>query len=160
VPMGGSVDGNCPRSLFAREQKGEPAMLQIAARHIRVLAVDDSLAFLRTLASFLEADPCVGVVATASSGEEALCAVDVVHPDVVLMDLQMPGRSGLETAAQLHDKYPGMPIIIITAHQMPGLREFCTQGGAVEMIPKNELVAELPRVLRSIRHSLHNRSEL
>lgn len=152
--LSNGTSAELPSFILARERKENPAMLQTAAKHISVLAVDDSLTFLGTLTAFLEADACVGRVATASSGEEALCAVEVLHPDLVLMDLQMPGRSGLETSAELHEKYPEIPIIIITAHQLPGLREFCTRSGALGMIRKSEIMDELPRLLRTIRNSL------
>lgn len=134
-------------------------MLQTAARHVKVLAVDDSPAFLRTLILFLQTDPSVGAVTTATSGEEALAVVQVSHPDVVLMDLQMARKNGLEAAAELRARYPDIPVVILTAHQMRGLRDLCRRNGALEMIPKSELARELPRVLRQIRNSLEHSAE-
>ena len=62
-------------------------MPQVTGKHVRVLAVDDSPAFLNTLCTFLEDDPTFEIVATAQNGEEALSAVERWHPQVVLMDL-------------------------------------------------------------------------
>ncbi len=121
--------------------------------------MDDSPAFLRTLLLFLQADPSVGVVTTATSGEEALAVAEVSHPDVVLMDLQMPDKNGLEAAAELRARYPDVRVVILTAHQMRGLRDLCRRNGALEMIPKSELAQTLPRVLGQIRDSLEHSAQ-
>ena len=134
-------------------------MLQTAARTVKVLAVDDSPAFLRTLALILDSDPSVGSVSTATSGDEALSMAQLSQPDVVLIDLHMPRKNGLDTAADLRVMYPDVPVIILTAHQMRGLRHLCRQNGALEMIPKSELAQELPRLLRQIRDSLEHSAE-
>jgi CheY-like chemotaxis protein len=122
-------------------------MPQIAAKHVRVLAVDDSPAFLHMLCSFLEGDPIFEVVATAQSGREALSAVERWRPHVVLMDLQMPEMNGLEATVELHQRFPELPVIILTAHDLPTLREACRKQGAYAFVTKAQLSQQLPALL-------------
>jgi two-component system, NarL family, response regulator DegU len=122
-------------------------MPQITGKHVRVLAVDDSPAFLNTLCTFLKGDPVFEIVATAQNGEEALSAVEKCRPQVVLMDLQMPKMNGLEATAELHQHYPELPVIILTAHDLPTLREACIKHGAYGFVTKAKLSQQLPGLL-------------
>jgi CheY-like chemotaxis protein len=122
-------------------------MPQIEQKHVRVLAVDDSPAFLNTLCTFLEGDPIFEIVATAQNGEEALSAVERWRPQVVLMDLQMPGMNGLEATVELHQHFPELPVIILTAHDLPTLREACGKHGACAFLTKGQLSQHLPALL-------------
>lgn len=126
-------------------------MPQIEAKHIRVLAVDDSPAFLHTLCSFLEEYPIFEIVATAQSGQGALGAAKRSCPHVVLMDLQMPGMNGLEATVELHQHFPDLPVIILTAHDLPTLREACRKHGAYAFLTKNQLSQHLPALLLQAR---------
>jgi two-component system, NarL family, response regulator DegU len=119
----------------------------MTAKHVRVLAVDDSPAFLSTLCSFLEGDPVFEIVATVQNGEEALSAVERWHPQVVLMDLQMPRMNGLEATVELHQHYPELTVIILTAHDLPTLREACIKHGAYGFVTKAKLSQQLPGLL-------------
>ena len=119
-------------------------MPQVTGKHVRVLAVDDSPAFLNTLCTFLEDDPTFEIVATAQNGEEALSAVERWHPQVVLMDLQMPKMNGLEATVELHQHYPELTVIILTAHDLPTLRDACIQHGAYGFVTKGQLGRQLP----------------
>lgn len=122
-------------------------MLQIAARQIRVLVVDDSSTFLSTLCSLLQDDPNVGLVTGASSGLEALAAVEQLLPDLVFMDLQLLELNGLEVTAKLHGRFPNLRVVMMTAHDMPGLPEVCKQGGAYAFATKGRLLQELSAIL-------------
>jgi CheY-like chemotaxis protein len=122
-------------------------MPRITAKHVRVLAVDDSPAFLHTLCSFLEGDPIFEIVATAQSGREALSAVKRCCPQVVLMDLQMPEMNGLEATVELHQYFPELPVIILTAHDLPTLRDACREHGAYAFLAKGQLSQHLPALL-------------
>jgi CheY-like chemotaxis protein len=125
-------------------------MLQIAARQIRVLVVDDSSAFLSTLCSLLQDDPKIGLVAGARSGLEALAAVEQLHPDVVFMDLQLPELNGLEVTAKLRDLFPYLPVVMMTAHDIPGLKEICKRWGAHAFATKSRLLQELSAILADV----------
>ena len=127
-------------------------MPQTAAKNVRVLAVDDSPAFLQTLCSFLEGDPMVQVVATAHSGREALSAAALWRPHVVLMDLQMPEMNGLEATTKLHEHFPELPVIILTAHDLPTLRDACKKHGVYAFVTKAQLSQRLPSLLIGVPH--------
>jgi len=126
-------------------------MLQCAAKHLRILVVDDSPAFVRTLCAFFENDPNVEIVGIASSGHQALVTVGELQPDLVLMDLQMPGMSGLEATQVLSRRFPKIPVVMVTAHDMPGLRQVCKDSGAYEFATKDRLSVELPAILAHLR---------
>jgi CheY-like chemotaxis protein len=122
-------------------------MLQIAARQIRVLVVDDCAAFLSTLCSLLQDDPHVAVVAGASNGLEALAAVEELQPDLVFMDIQLPELNGLEATAKLRCRFPNLPVVMMTAHELPGLREVCKDWGAQAFTTKGRLLQDLSAIL-------------
>jgi DNA-binding NarL/FixJ family response regulator len=84
-----------------------------APERVRVLVVDDDLAFRNALAELLGAHG-LEVVGIAGSGEEALEAVGVVVPDLVLMDMQMPGLSGAATTARLLTDAPETRVLMLT----------------------------------------------
>ena len=125
-------------------------MVQCAAKYLRILVVDDSPAFLRTICAFFENDPKVEIVGTASSGHQALVRVGELQPDLVLMDLQMPGMNGLEATKALGRRFPAIPIVMLTAHDMPGLRQVCKDSGAYEFATKDRLSVELPAILAQV----------
>src|SRR3954447_9090288 len=107
-------------------------MLQWAAKCLRILVVDNSPAFVRTLCAFFKNQPNVEIVGVASSGHQALVAVGELQPDLVLMDLQMPGMNGLEATMVLSRRFPAIPVVMLTAYDMPGLRQVCKDSGAYE----------------------------
>jgi DNA-binding NarL/FixJ family response regulator len=128
-------------------------MLQCPTKYLRILAVDDSPAFLRTLCSFFDKNPGVEVVGTANSAYEAFATIPHLLPDLVLMDLQMPGINGLEATAVLRRQFPAVLVIMLTAHDMPGLRQACKESGAYEFASKSRLGVELPAILAQMRVS-------
>jgi CheY-like chemotaxis protein len=84
------------------------------ARLLRAMLVDDSAAFLTTL---IEVAVAAGlfIVATATSGEEALTLQELHRPDAVLLDVRLPGISGLEVADRISAAYPGTRVVLISA---------------------------------------------
>lgn len=122
-------------------------MIPGAVRHIRVLAIDDSPEFLSNLESFFETTPDFCLIGTGQSGHEALALVPELHPDLVLMDLQMAGMNGLETTSAIRHRFPGMAVVIVTAHEAPGLRQVCHANGACDFVKKSRLYQDLPDVL-------------
>ena len=122
-------------------------MAKSAVRHIRVLAIDDSPEFLSSLQSFLETTHDFQLVATAGRGYEAIALIQELHPDLVLMDLQMAGMNGLEATLEIHRCFPGMPVVIITGHEVPGLKQICHDSGARDYVKKSRLYQDLPDVL-------------
>ncbi|TAM61595.1 chemotaxis response regulator protein-glutamate methylesterase [bacterium] len=106
-------------------------------QRIRVLVVDDSAFMRRALLKMLENDPGIEVVATAGSGEEAVERVAALRPDVVTMDVEMPGIGGIEAVRSIMRAHP-TPIIMVSAVTREGAEETlrALELGAVDFIAK------------------------
>jgi DNA-binding NarL/FixJ family response regulator len=119
-------------------------------RLIPTLVVDDSPAFLRAFCSFLQEQPNLRVVATARDGREALALAEKLQPELVLLDVQMPGMNGVEAARQLGAQCPATCVVMVTALDAPELRQACLQCGARGFIHKNVVRQELPPLLQKV----------
>jgi DNA-binding NarL/FixJ family response regulator len=122
-----------------------------ASRQIRTLVVDDSPHFLRALCSFLQQhQPNLKVVATARNGEEALSLAQTLEPELVLLDVQMPGMNGVEAATRLGKQCPAIRVVMVTALDSPELRQACLNCGARGFVRKDDVLEELPSLLRKV----------
>jgi DNA-binding NarL/FixJ family response regulator len=82
---------------------------------IRIMIIDDHPVVRAGLASMLSTQPDIDVVASASSGQEALVLLDTIAPDVILMDLRMPGMTGLEAMRIINTRIDPPRIIVLTS---------------------------------------------
>jgi|WetSurMetagenome_2_1015567.scaffolds.fasta_scaffold1234113_1 DNA-binding NarL/FixJ family response regulator len=96
---------------------------------IRLLIVDDNREFLTSAERFLAADPGLDIIGHALSGDEALGKVNLLQPDVVLMDLVMPEMSGLEATRRIKTRANPPFVIILTLHDIP---EYCSAAQAAQ----------------------------
>ena len=117
---------------------------------IRVLIVDDHPVVRKGLASFLANEPDLVVVGAAVDGEEALKLADEHVPEVVLMDLSMPGIGGIEATKQLIQAHPGIRVLILTSFGGHERMVEALKAGAVGYVVKDTAPAEMLRALRSI----------
>lgn len=83
---------------------------------IRILLVDDHAVLRAGLRALLEAEPDFTVVGEAGTGEDALAKARELHPDVVVMDLSMPGMGGLEATRRLTQELPHTRVLVLTMH--------------------------------------------
>ena len=83
---------------------------------IRVLLADDHTIVRKGLRSLLDSDIGIIIVGEAKDGREAVKKAEKLQPDVVVMDIAMPGLNGLEATRQIKKRFPGMKIIILTVH--------------------------------------------
>jgi DNA-binding NarL/FixJ family response regulator len=83
---------------------------------IRVLAVDDHALLRKGIAAVINAEPDMKLVAEASNGEEAVDRFRTHRPDVVLMDLQMPGLNGIEATIRILSEFPDARIVVLTTY--------------------------------------------
>jgi two-component system, chemotaxis family, protein-glutamate methylesterase/glutaminase len=106
-------------------------------RVITVVVVDDSAFMRRAIQKMLEKEPEIRVVGTAASGEEGIAMAERLRPDVVTMDVEMPGIGGLEAARAIVDRR-GPPIIMVSALTRDGAETTlrALELGAVDFIPK------------------------
>ena len=106
-------------------------------RVITVVVTDDSAFMRRAIQKMLEKEPEIRVVGTAASGEEGLAMVERLRPDVVTMDVEMPGMGGLEAARAIAERR-GPPVIMVSALTREGAETTlrALEAGAVDFIPK------------------------
>lgn len=86
------------------------------AHVINVMIVDDHPVFRQGLKNVLKAQDDLDVVTEAADGAEALEKAEALRPDVVIMDINLPGMNGLQITRELRDRFPGMKIIMLTAY--------------------------------------------
>lgn len=124
----------------------------LASPRKRVVVVDDSLTILHAICSLLEHQDIVEVVGRAESGPETIEAVSSLRPDVVLMDADMPGMSGLRTALLLSQTSPETKIVLMSMDTTPQFRRACSGCGAHAVIYKPKFLSELAHVLGQSPH--------
>jgi len=119
---------------------------------VRVVVVDDHMGFRRALVASLSLVNNLEVVGEASDGETGCETVLELKPDAVLMDLSMPGISGVDAMRRIHRREPSLPVIILTAHADDALRAEALAAGAAGFIAKGgglwELVGSIHEVVR------------
>ena len=116
--------------------------------HVRVLIVDDHDGFRAALASAVALVEGMEVAGEARSGEEAVDAAVSLRPDVVIMDLSMPGISGIEATRRIRKRLPGMPVVILTAHADPAIARDAIAAGAAGCVPKGSSFEALIQLIR------------
>ena len=119
-------------------------------RTLRVLMVDDNPLFLSAARNLLSGLPEVGCVEYVNSGAEALAKATEFRPDVVLMDIMMPGINGLETMAILQHRVPAPRIYAVTLHDTAEYRTAALKNGADGLISKNDFANAIPALLAAL----------
>ncbi len=118
---------------------------------IRVMIVDDHALVRSGLEAFLLVQKDLKLVAQAKNGQQALVLCAETRPDVVLMDLLMPGISGVETIAQLKQQYPQIQCLALTSFQDEELVQGALRAGAIGYLLKDISSDELAAAIRSAR---------
>jgi DNA-binding NarL/FixJ family response regulator len=116
------------------------------------MLVDDSEAFLGVAVEFLGQHEELAVVGTARSGREALDQAPHLQPDVILLDLKMPGLTGFEVLPQLRAMLPAAGIIILTLYDFEGYRQVALANGADDFVPKDKLGTNLLPAIKRVVH--------
>ncbi|MGW7581648.1 response regulator [Kitasatospora sp. NPDC054768] len=121
------------------------------AAPVRVLLADDEHLIRGALAALLSLEDDIEVVAQAGSGTEALAMALAHHPDVAVLDLQMPGKDGIEVATQLRLALPDCRCMIVTGHGRPGYLKRALEVGVRGFLPKTVSAADLAGIIRTVR---------
>ena len=116
-------------------------------RPVRVLTVDDQPLFRDAARAVVGATPGFEALAEVASGEDALALVDRLRPDLVLLDISLPGIDGLETCRRLTAVRPAPLVVLISADDDPVLRDTARDHGAAGFVAKKEL---RPGILRTL----------
>jgi Response regulator containing a CheY-like receiver domain and an HTH DNA-binding domain len=118
-------------------------------RTIRVVVVDDHTLIRQGIVGLLDSQPDVEVVGQAGTADEALAAVTDLVPDVVLMDISMPGTTGLDTTSKIKASWPTVRVLILTIHDREDYLEEALRAGASGYVLKGADIGELLRAVRS-----------
>lgn len=119
----------------------------------RVLLVDDNAAVLQRAAAMLAAD--CAVVGTATDGASALEAVDRLGPDVIVLDISMPGLTGFDVAARLRASAHRPAVVFLTVHDEAEIASVARTVGALAYVVKARLATDL---VPAVRAALDGRS--
>lgn len=117
---------------------------------IRVLLTDDHHLFREGLSRILQDAPGIDLTATAASGEEAQKIAATHRPDIILMDVNMPGIGGIEATRQLHDTHPKIKILMLTVSEEDQDLFTAIRAGAKGYILKNSSSQELLDAIRRV----------
>jgi two-component system response regulator DesR len=117
---------------------------------IRVLLAEDQGMMRGALALLLGLEPDIEVVAQVGRGDEVAAAAVAASPDVALLDIEMPGLSGLDAAAQLRTAAPSCKVLILTTFGRPGYLRRAMDAGARGFLVKDGPVEELAEAIRRV----------
>lgn len=118
-------------------------------KKIRVMIVDDHAVVRSGLSAFLMVYPDFEMVGEAENGEEAVTRAPLLRPDVILMDLVMPGMDGVTTTRAIRQRYPNIQIVVLTSFKDDNLVQGALQAGAIGYLLKNVSASELAAAIRS-----------
>jgi DNA-binding NarL/FixJ family response regulator len=109
----------------------------ILDRPIRVGIVDDNELVRTTLHTMLGCSPNLQVVAEASTDSAGLSLVELMQPDVVVMDISMPGMDGIEVTRIISSRFPDTKVVVLTMHDDKAYSEAALQAGACRFLTKD-----------------------
>jgi DNA-binding NarL/FixJ family response regulator len=104
----------------------------------RFLIVDDNELVRQSLRTVLQANPEWEIAGEASNGQEAVALFQTSRPNLVILDFQMPGMNGLETARRILEIAPAMPIVLFTQHASPELEKHALSAGIRSVVSKTD----------------------
>jgi DNA-binding NarL/FixJ family response regulator len=108
-------------------------------KKFRILIVDDNDFFRQTLKATLQASFPMIAIEEEADGGKALQKVDAFLPDLIFMDIQLPGENGLELTKKIKATHPNITILILTTYDIPEYREAASQSRADRFLDKTSL---------------------
>lgn len=144
----GLAIGETPKLLLAKSCSAGWTAQERAMN--RVLVVDDHTVIRRGIQNILRAWPEWEISGEAASGEEAVELTKELKPDIVLMDISMPGMGGLEATKLIRKIYPQAKILMLTLHDSPEWAEMALRAGARGYVLKSDSEGELLRALKVV----------
>jgi len=125
-----------------------------ANQSIRVLLAEDQTMLRGALAALLELEPDITVIAQAANGKEALKCARQLAPDVIVTDIEMPEKTGLELASDLNLSGSKARVIILTTFARPGYLRRALDAGAHGYLLKERPASELAEAIRRVHAGL------
>ena len=117
---------------------------------IRLMLVDDHEIVRAGLRIMLESEPDLEIVAEAESGEEALELVGEFNPEVIVMDVSLPGMGGAEATRALLERYPDVPVLALTIHEDERYFFQMLDAGAAGYLPKRAAPTDLVHAIHTV----------
>ena len=118
---------------------------------MRVLIVDDNNQYRRLLRRILEEQQDLMLVAEGADGEEGVRLAQQLKPDVILMDIDMPGINGLQATRRIKESLPGATVLLLSAWDSEAYRQSAADCGADTYLLKTMPISEFLSVLRRVR---------
>jgi DNA-binding NarL/FixJ family response regulator len=131
---------------YLDKKSGESGM----TKKIRIMAVDDHPLLREGIAAVLDGEEDFELVAEATSGQEAIDCFRIHHPDVTLMDLQMPGMSGIDAMLSIRSEFTNARFIVLTTYQGDVQALRALKAGAAGYLLKNMMRKELLETIRIV----------
>lgn len=130
-------------------------------KRIRVMVVDDSLQFASAVVEFLACDGNFEVLASANSGDEALARTSTERPDLMFIDISMPGMNGLAVTSLIKGREAAPKIVVMTLEDSEEHRIGAIAAGADAFLPKDNFAHGFHTVLESLfaASSFHMKSQ-
>ncbi|MEU1037526.1 response regulator [Streptomyces sp. NPDC005551] len=120
------------------------------SRTIKVLLAEDQSMVREALAALLGLEPDIEVVAQVARGDEVSAGVRAHDVDVALLDIEMPGMTGIEAAARLHREFPALKLVVLTTFGRPGYLRSAMEAGADAFLVKDAPAAQLAEAIRKV----------
>jgi len=117
---------------------------------IRLLIIDDHEMVREGLKAILIAEPDFSIIGEAANAEQALELIERLRPDIALLDIRLPGVSGIEVCRTMTERYPETAVIILTTFTDENLVAQCVQAGARGFIVKDIERFDLKRAIRAV----------
>jgi DNA-binding NarL/FixJ family response regulator len=117
---------------------------------MRVFITDDSKIVVERMADLLKDVAGVEIVGQAGNALEAVLSIKQTNPDAVILDLQMPGGSGLEVLRAIRRGHPGLKVLICTNFAYPQYRDKCLAAGANYFLDKSADFDKIPAIFRAL----------
>ncbi|KJY15943.1 MULTISPECIES: response regulator transcription factor [Streptomyces] len=122
----------------------------MTARPIRILLAEDQSMVREALAALLGLEPDIEVLAQVARGDEVVAAARAHDVNVALLDIEMPGMTGIEAAAALRTELPDLRIVILTTFGRPGYLRGAMEAGASAFLVKDAPAAQLAAAVRKV----------
>jgi len=147
VGAGTIIEVHVPVGSGSEDEINNNSKIKINNKSIRVVVVDDSKLMLETIVGLLT--PHFEVVGTAADGKTALEIIHHLKPDIAVLDMSMPFKTGIEIAADLKTSAPGVKVVIISAHDDESYISAASSAGALAYVVKTTLGDRLIPALES-----------
>src|SRR6476620_12268266 len=117
---------------------------------VQILVVDDHRVVRRAICQLLSSDPILNVVCETADGEQAVLKAKELQPDLVLLDISLPGISGIEAARRIRSSSPNSHIIFLSQHDSLQVVESAMRMGGHGYVAKTDAGSELLNAIRTV----------